>query len=105
MSEAEAKFSIGQLVHHVKLDYRGVVFDVDATFDGDDEWYEQVARSRPPKDKPWYHVLPDDENHATYVAEQHLAADITGEPIRHPALADFFLALQKGRYPPKNLAS
>ena len=42
-------FFMGQIVHHKKFDYRGVVFDVDATFQGTDEWYERVARSRPPK--------------------------------------------------------
>ena len=56
---SRASFSPGQLVHHLRFDYRGVVVDVDATFCGSDEWYEQVARSRPPKDAPWYHVLVD----------------------------------------------
>ena len=37
----------------------GVVVDVDATFQGSEAWYEQVARSRPPKDQPWYRVLVD----------------------------------------------
>ena len=57
--EHTAKFFVGQIVHHKKFDYRGVVFDVDATFQGTDEWYELVARSRPPKHMPWYHVLVD----------------------------------------------
>ena len=56
MSE-QADFHIGQLVLHAKFGYRGVVFDVDPVFQLSDEWYEQVARSRPPKDRPWYHVL------------------------------------------------
>jgi heat shock protein HspQ len=54
---AQAKFSIGQLVHHRLFDYRGVIVDVDAVFLGSEEWYEQVAKSKPPKDQPWYHVL------------------------------------------------
>ena len=57
--EQTAKFFVGQIVHHKKFDYRGVIFDVDATFRGTDEWYEKVARSRPPKHLPWYHVLVD----------------------------------------------
>ena len=57
--EHTAKFFVGQIVHHKKFDYRGVVFDVDATFQGTGEWYELVARSRPPKHMPWYHVLVD----------------------------------------------
>jgi heat shock protein HspQ len=46
-------FTIGQTVHHRKFGYRGVVMGVDEAFQGSDEWYDQVARSRPPKDKPW----------------------------------------------------
>ena len=49
-------FEIGQIVLHRLFDYRGVVLDVDADFQGREEWYRQVARSRPPKNKPWYHV-------------------------------------------------
>ena len=47
-----AQFFVGQIVRHTRFDYRGVVFDVDATFRGTNEWYELVARSRPPKDQP-----------------------------------------------------
>ena len=43
--EHTAKFFVGQIVHHKKFDYRGVVFDVDATFQGTDKWYELVAIS------------------------------------------------------------
>ncbi len=89
---------MGSIVHHRRFDYRGVVFDVDADFQGSDEWYEQVARSRPPKDAPWYHVLPDGAAHTTYVAERHLEADESGEPVRHPLLEELFSGLEGGRY-------
>lgn len=98
MGVARAKFAIGALVHHRRFDYRGVVFDVDATFQGSDEWYEQVARSRPPKDAPWYHVLPHGSSHTTYVAERHLEIDPSQEPIRHPLLEELFVAFREGRY-------
>ena len=52
MTVSAAKFEVGQVVHHLKFGYRGVVFDVDPCFQGTEGWYEQVARSRPPKDKP-----------------------------------------------------
>ncbi len=48
MSKHEAEFQVGQIIHHKLFDYIGVVFDVDPTFQGTDEWYEQAARSRPP---------------------------------------------------------
>ena len=95
---AQAKFSIGELVHHRLFDYRGVVFDVDPVFQGTEEWYQQVARSRPPKDQPWYHVLVHDADHTTYVAERNLQPDTSGEPINHPHLSALFDGFSGGHY-------
>ncbi|MDH3637452.1 MAG: heat shock protein HspQ [Gammaproteobacteria bacterium] len=94
----QAKFGIGELVHHKLFDYRGVIVDVDATFQGSDEWYEQMAKSRPPKDRPWYHVLVDNATHQTYVAERNLEADDSGAPINHPVLRVFFDEFRDGVY-------
>lgn len=93
-----AKFFVGQLVHHTKFDYRGVIFDADATFQGSDEWYEQVARSRPPKNQPWYHVLVDGAEHTTYVSERHLEADESGVPINHPLVSALLGKFRDGHY-------
>jgi heat shock protein HspQ len=93
-----AKYSIGELVHHQLFDYRGVIVDVDATFQSTEEWYETVARSRPPKDKPWYHVLVDGAAHSTYVAEKNLERDASAEPINHPMLEHVFTRFENGRY-------
>jgi heat shock protein HspQ len=95
---ASPKFSIGQLIHHRKFDYRGVIVDVDAEYNGSEAWYELVAKSRPPKDAPWYHVLVDGANHSTYVAERHLEPDPSGEQIEHPALGEFFDRFENGIY-------
>ena len=91
-------FFVGQCIHHKKFDYRGVIVDVDAQYAGTDEWYEQVALSRPPRDKPWYHVLVDGGEHMTYVAERHLEQDETGLPVEHPAVPHFFDSLEDGVY-------
>jgi heat shock protein HspQ len=93
-----AKLSIGDLVQHQLFDYRGVIVDVDATFQLSEEWYETVARSRPPKDKPWYHVLVHGGTHMTYVAEQNLDGDECAEPISHPLVTQFFTRFEGGRY-------
>lgn len=98
MTTSRTRFRVGQLVHHKLFDYRGVIFDAEATFEGSEEWYEAVARSRPPKDRPWYHVLVHDAEHTTYVAERNLEPDLTGEPINHPALGHIFEALRDGVY-------
>jgi heat shock protein HspQ len=92
------KYGVGQLVHHKLFDYRGVVIDVDQVFSLSDEWYDQVAKSRPPKDAPWYRVLVGGARHETYVAERNLKEDVLGSPIEHPLLADFFDAFEDGHY-------
>ena len=66
----KAKFSIGEIIHHKLFNYRGVIFNVDETMQLSEQWYQQVAKSRPPKDKPWYRVMVDNQAHTTYVAEQ-----------------------------------
>ncbi|MEN8108331.1 MAG: heat shock protein HspQ [Pseudomonadota bacterium] len=93
-----AKFTIGQCIQHRLFDYRGVIIDVDPVFQGTDEWYEQVARSRPPRDEPWYRVLVDDADHETYVAERNLAEDESFEPINHPLVDEFFSEFREGIY-------
>ena len=95
---SSARFAPGQLIQHRLFHYRGVVVDVDPQFSLSEEWYEQVARSRPPKDQPWYHVLVDGSEQQTYVAERNLEADDTGEPIRHPAIDAYFRGFEQGDY-------
>jgi len=91
-------FSVGDLVHHRLFDYRGVIVDVDSNFQATEEWYETVAKSRPPKDKPWYHVLVHGSVHSTYVAEQNLESDDSADPIKHPMLEHFFSKFDNGKY-------
>ena len=93
-----AQFAIGDLVHHRLFAYRGVIVDVDPNFQSTEEWYEVVARSRPPKDRPWYHVLVHESMHSTYVAERNLELDENGNPIKHPMLEHFFSRFENGRY-------
>ncbi len=98
MQTPHARFSVGQLVQHTKLGYRGVIADVDPVFAGTEEWYQRVARSRPPRDQPWYRVLVHGESHTTYVAERHLELDETLQEIEHPLLPDYFDQFSGDRY-------
>lgn len=98
---ASSRFNVGQLVRHLKFGYRGVIYGVDAEFGLSEEWYEEVARSRPPKDQPWYHVLVDDAAHSTYVAERHLEASTDLRQISHPALGQLFRGFDGERYLPR----
>jgi len=94
----QARFSVGQLIQHRRFGYRGVIVDVDAVFRGTEEWYQTMARSRPPKDQPWYHVLVDGADYHTYVAERHLEADNSGRPVNHPQVDEYLRRGADGRY-------
>ena len=100
-TQFEARFRVGQLVHHRLFDYRGVIMDVDPAFQGTEQWYETMATSRPPKDAPWYHVLVHNAVHQTYVAEQNLEPDETGEPIDHPLIDEVFDRFENAAYHPR----
>lgn len=95
---ARPKFTIGQLVCHKLFSYRGVVVDIDRVFSLDEQWYEEMAKTRPPKDQPWYRVLVHDTADETYVAERNLEPDDSGRPIDHPLVEEFFDALEQGHY-------
>ena len=96
--ETTCQFSIGQIIHHLKFDYRGVIIDVDASFESSEEWYKMMAKSNPPKDKPWYHVLVNKSTITTYVAEQNLEEDPSKQPILHPLVDVYFSRFEEGRY-------
>ena len=98
-----AAFSLGQVVGHLKYGYRGVIIDVDPFFQGSEQWYTQTAVTRPAKGRPWYHVLVDEHEYETYVAEEHLFADDSDSPVIHPDLDDFLLSKQDGNYATRHI--
>ncbi len=102
MPQQMAKFAVGQLIHHRLFDYRGVVIDVDPEFHGREDWYLKIASSKPPKDRPWYHVLVDGAAQRTYVAERNLEPDTEGGPVRHSDITDYFQGLGNDGYIPRN---
>jgi len=105
MTDYKAKFKIGQIVHHKLFDYSGVVFDIDPFFQSSDEWNEQVAKSRPPKNKPWYHVLVHTTEHTTYVAEQNLDLEEHPKSIQHPLINSLFAKFDGSQYHLKSKAN
>jgi len=96
--KTRTKFYIGQIVHHRRFGYRGVVADVDPEFNGSDSWYDSVARSRPPRNQPWYRVLVDGAEQETYVSEHHLEPDMQAQPVSNPSVLRYFHAYENGRY-------
>ena len=102
----ELLFEVGQIVHHVRYDYRGVIVGYDATFDGEDDWYDMQTKGKgyePTKAQPWYHVLVDGAGHQTYVAQQNLEPSNDRQPIEHPIVDKVFTTFLDGRYHKENL--
>lgn len=102
-----AKFKIGQVVRHRYFPFRGVIFDVDPTFNNTEEWYRAIPEDvRPSKDQPFYHLLAenDETEYIAYVSEQNLLEDLSGEPMRHPQLLEMFVRASDGHYLPKDRA-
>ena len=94
-------FQIGQIVHHVRYDYRGVIVDCDRACTADDQWYEYQTKGKgykPTKEQPWYHVLVDGSTHQTYVAQQNLEPSEDHRPIDHPLVDQVFVTFFAGRY-------
>ncbi len=96
-----ARFHVGQVIHHKLFGYRGVIYDVDPEFQGTEAWYQQVARSRPPKDRPWYRVLVDGGDMETYVAERNLEPVSEAAPVDHPLVERFFQGFDGGAHIPR----
>jgi heat shock protein HspQ len=96
-----AKFNIGQVVKHRLFPFRGVIYDVDPTFNNTEEWWNSIpAEVRPRKDQPFYHLLAEntETTYVAYVSEQNLLPDETGRPVRHPDVKKMFGDFLEGKY-------
>ena len=104
MWKKTAKFAIGDVVQHRHFSFRGVIFDIDPTFNNTDEWWQSIPEEvRPVKDQPFYHLLAENERttYVAYVSEQNLLPDGTGQPCRHPEIKSHFSNFENGRYLPR----
>lgn len=89
-------FEVGQVVHHLRYKYRGVIVARDACCTAPEEWYSS-NRTQPARNQPWYHVLVD-QGLETYVAEENLEVDDSERPIDHELVASIFPTFHKGQY-------
>tara|TARA_Y100000589_G_scaffold272234_1_gene265284 strand:+ start:75 stop:407 length:333 start_codon:yes stop_codon:yes gene_type:complete len=99
----EAKFSIGDIVKHKFLNFRGVIFDLDPTFNNTEEWYNAIPKDfRPKKDQPFYHLFAENEEifYIAYVSEQNLNIDISGILANHPDISKIFSHFNGTSYVP-----
>ena len=104
----EAKFSIGNVVKHKFLNFRGVIFDLDSSFNNTEEWYNSIPKDfRPKRDQPFYHVFAENEEifYIAYVSEQNLINDVESGPANHPDIKKIFSHFDGNSYIPHNLAT
>ncbi|MDG2060736.1 MAG: heat shock protein HspQ [SAR86 cluster bacterium] len=89
----ETEYSIGQVVKHKFLDFRGVIYDVDPEFNNTEEWYKSIpAAIRPIKEQPFYHVFAENDQvyYTAYVSQQNLLQDESEVPVEHPDVEILF---------------
>ncbi len=104
MKNRQAKYTLGQVVRHRIYPFRGVVFDIDPEFANTEEWWRSIPEEvRPSKDQPFYHLLAenDETEYIAYVSEQNLLPDNSGEPLRHPQIAEIFELGEDGGFRPR----
>jgi heat shock protein HspQ len=91
-------FRVGQIVHHKRFGYRGVIVDAHAHYE---EASSIVGRSSPsPADRrrPWYEILVHNRSIETFEAESNLEVDESKAPINHPYVPVFFNEFEDGTY-------
>ena len=101
MAISIAGFNIGDVIIHRDQQFRGVIVDVDADFQGSDDWYDQFTTNEPSKNSPWYHVLVDEEGSMAYVSEQNIYVDSSNMEIEHPMVDDIFADYDGKHYLPR----
>jgi heat shock protein HspQ len=100
-SVRQAKFQVVQVVRHRLYPFRGIIFDIDPTFNNTEEWWQSIpAEIRPRKDQPFYHLLAENAHteYVAYVSEQNLLPDASGAPLRHPQVNELFAQAEDGSY-------
>jgi len=101
MTILKAGFNLGDIIVHTEQNFRGVIVDVDADYQGTDEWYDMNTTNQPSKTRPWYHILVDEEGAMAYVSEQNIYSDSSKEEIENPMVDDIFADYNAGHYLPR----
>jgi heat shock protein HspQ len=96
-----AKYRVGDVVRHRVHPFRGIIFDIDPTFNNTEEWWQSIPPEvRPRKDQPFYHLLAENAHteYIAYVSEQNLLPDNSSAPLRHPQVGQLFARAADGSY-------
>ena len=89
MNIKRCKYTVSQVVFHSGGNYRGMIVDIDPWFMGNQQWYEELLRTNGPIDEPWYTVVVDGADYATYVPEHELSPALHTDPINNPLIRNY----------------
>ncbi len=98
-----ANFSIGQIVDHRILHFRGVIVDIDFYFLSCINKQLHTFNHTPEQSQLWYHLLIDNTAYRIYVPETDLYASDNASAIIHPVLDSYFSQFRNGTYQAKLL--
>ena len=96
------KFLVGEIIHHKRYGYRGVIVEFDRHCTADQGWY-QKNQTQPDREQPWYHVLVDGATQTAYVAQENLEPDKIKTRVQHPLVSRYFTSFYLGRYHKESL--
>ena len=103
----ETKFTLGAVVKHRFLDFRGVIFDVDPEFNNTEEWYQSIPASiRPRKNQPFYHLFAENVHifYVAYVSEHNLLDDSSEALPKHTEMKNLLSNFEGGKVGPLSRA-
>ncbi|GAQ83437.1 hypothetical protein KFL_001480060 [Klebsormidium nitens] len=90
-------YRVGQVMHHMQYDYRGLIFGWDPVCTADEEWIQamQVDRLSGGRAQPFYRVLVDEQerrSQSTYVAQENIELIApTAQPLQLEEFGMHFL--------------
>ena len=87
-----------QIVSHRDGSFRGMIVDIDPWFMGSDDWYQKSIKTNAPVDEPWYYVVVDGADYATYVPESDLVPSNEGKPVENPIINSYHGANSKQEF-------
>lgn len=101
---ADDAFDLGDCVIHRELQFRGIIFGVDASCRQTAAWKAAmgIAQLDAGENQPFYHVLVDTRDRpggqTAYVAHEKVVRDSPSTPLQHPLADTLFDGFDGGRY-------
>ncbi|GEM_PF-2270634 len=90
-------YKIGQIIKHIRYGYTGVIVDIDTKFNS--KFILKTTHKKPTNtNQPWYHILVNQSDTATYAAQSSLNGNIPFQEVINPDVATFFDSVKSNYY-------